>query len=491
MSLRTVLGEMPSGKVFELTPSDVAKYINDNYLTSSTEERRIHVASQRLDLYQDRGRDQLERAIDNVFKNSETRRLRKQFADIAMYQNLTKRITNEISSVYSEKARRRVSDRNGNYQLLIDSVGLDRHMRKANRFTNLLNECLVWFRVRRRDRVMVCHVITPNKFYAIAHPSDPTQLIAVMFGSKPFGGKSKPTDPAWVVWSDTETFLMDSDGRYVENSWVEHGLGVMPGVLLHREVPDSSLLDPDPGSDLTSAHIAVALLNVMLLKEQKSGSKIPYTTGDLSATAYNQAMDSESLTTFQEGVSPGVLDMGSDPRSYIDSIRMVIKSIAASYGIPESVFDLSYQATSGFEIELKRTGLREKRRDQLIDYRPYERQIADVMSAVSTHDLPSMSYGTEDWSIDFGEVETPQEPAARLAYWEQERRMGLTTTIDMIMESNPEFTDQQAAIYLERNIALETERVRAMQEMQALGASPDSDVVSTDDSTSTMNAEEG
>jgi hypothetical protein len=469
-SLLDTLGTLPSGKVARLSPDMATNFLRDKYKTRQEDERQLE-ARMRLDLFRDRGRRHFERALDDIFKNAKVRQWRKDFVQFAEFQNVTKRIVREISTVYSQPATRGISKAPARYQDFQRVVRFDRVMRKVNRYGNLLNHCLVWPDVV--DDRPVMRTVTPDKFKAIAHPNDPTRSVAFVVDQFPNGVEVRAQDPHYLVMSEFEFFKLDKDWRMVEGSYEEHDLGRMPALLWSREEPDDCLLDWTSGRDIVSAHLAVALLNTMMLKHQKSGTKLPYATGDVSSMSADQPMDEEHLIQAPEGVSLSTLDLGANPSSYIDAVRAVIKQIAANHGIPESVFDLSYQATSGFEIELKRTGLREIRIDQMLDFRPFERDLADLWSVVLKKAGNEFAFDSSGWSIDFGEVDTPQDPMAKLDYWSKLEEMGLANRVEMYLEMNPEATPDEAAAAVAANVEM---RVRQMLKFQRAGMSEGGDM---------------
>lgn len=487
--LKRTLGELPSGNVSELSELGVRQYL-ERVVKSDAEVARKKRMAERLRLFHDR--EMTKYAEDKIvawFKNEKVRARLKLMAPLATFQNITRRIVEEISVVYAEAADRRVEGKDDVvYQSLLLELGINTKLRRTNEYVNLCNEVLLWYAIGS-DLSPQLRAVTPDKFSAIPHPLDATRLAAVVFPIERFGLSTAATDPAWQVWSDYETFQLDGNFRTIGGSYTIHSYGRLPGVLVHRKDPYDRLLDGDSGDDLRAAHDAVLMLNLLMLKEQRSGTKVPYVAGDISQTATGQAMDREELSVFQEGIAPGTLDLGADPRTYIDAARAVIKQVAANYGIPESVFDLSYQATSGFEIELKRVGLREKRRQQIMyPYRPAERQLADVMSAVNADGLPASSFSTERWRIDFGEIEMPRDPMQRLAVFEKRRQLGLMSTVDMVMDENPEMDRKQAVMHLTGNILEEVTRVEGMRLLQAESAGPST---SPEDMTPQEMADEG
>lgn len=469
-----VLGELPSGKVVPFSFSDLGAHLRAMHLENQGEHERQKLAKERLDLYHDRGQRLLESMIDDVFSHPEVRQERKKFLKYAQFQNVSKRIVDEISTVYAESAVRFTSEaQQDRYDELQSLVGMDAKMRVANRYVNLLNSVVVWFHVRTHDGVPELRIITPDRFFAVSHPMDPLRLVGLIFSVKRQGVNVKPDEAHWQLWTDFETVQIDGNSRIMSETYVEHGLGRIPGVLVHKDPPVDQLLDYSSGRDLVSAHKAVCLLNVMMLKEQKSGTRQPYIAGDIGNTATGQPLDSESLTVFQDGVAPGVLELGADPKNYIESARSVIMQVANNYGIPESVWQLTYQSTSGFEIRLKRSGLMEKRHQQIMNpWRPTERSLAEVMHTITAQFAPEYQFDLDGWHIDFGEIDTPIDEQKDLAIKREKRAMGLITTVDMLMDQNPDLNRQQAEQMLQANIVTEQKRVELMRALQRLSGAP-------------------
>lgn len=467
-TLRETLGTMPLGQVHALTVDQMTSFLRDKYHPTTRDEadRRIR-AKMRRDIFRDEGQPHFEAMVDELFKNQKVRDLRRQFVPYALFNNVTKRIVREISTVYSEPATRTIRNANERYQVFQRTVRMDRVLRSVNRYANLLNNVLVYPDINALG-VPKLRVVTPDRFVAVSHPNDPTLPVAYVIDQFPGGVEVQETQPHYLVMSDHEFFKLDRNWRFVEDTHVEHGLGRLPAILFSREELDDRILDNASGADIISAHKAVALLNVLMLKAQKSGTRMPYATGDTSRVANDQPMDEENIVQLGEGVALSTLDLGADPENYINAGRSVIKQVAANHGIPESVFDLSYQATSGFEIELKRTGLREIRRDQLLDYRPLERDLAELWAAVLTKAQHPSAYDPAGWGVNFGEVETPQDPSARLAYWKEMEGMDLANKVEMYMHQNPEASEAEAKAAIEFNARY---RIAHMQRWQAANGS--------------------
>ncbi len=445
-------------RIFNVSEEGLAKLFKD-HVGSDAEQRRRREAARRLDLYRDRGRLHFERAIDAIWKNPEVRAWRKDFLQFAEFQNVTRRITREISTVYSEPAKRKVGKGQKNFDELAKLLRYDRSMRQVNRLGNLLNNVLVWpgLILVNGESLPVQRLATPDKFSAIAYPEDQTR--AACFIVDQMQPKAASHEVHYIVLSAAEYLWLDKGCRIIRRE--PNDLAEMPALLWSKDELEEGILDGTSGADIPSAHLAIALLNTMMLKHQKSGTRVPYATGDTSGMARGQAMDEESVIEVPEGVLLNTLDMGANPDAYITAVRSVIKQVAANHGIPESVFDLSYQATSGFEIELKRTGLRELRNEQILDFRPFEARLAELWEKVLVgHPL---AFTAGKFKVNFGNVDTPQSPDQKIVYWKEMEMLGLKNRLEMLMEIEPELTEQEARERLDENMNIRIEIMRAFQ----------------------------
>lgn len=468
-----------------ISRSDLSKYLRDNYVENDSEAARRKKMKARLDLYHDRGKWIFQRMINKVFKDPEVRRLRNEMVEFGSFQNFTRRVVDELSMVYSEPARRTLDGQDHSYQALVREIQQDRVCRKLNRWVNLLNECFILFDISPVTGKHKLHLITPDRMFAVCDRDDPTELAGIGYDSLMVGSDATNMRlPHHTLITDEEIFMLNGAGEIIDQLTRPNTLGRINGVLVHKSYPDHQLLDPDSGDDIINGHKVLTLINVCMVKEQKSGAgKIPYTSGPMARTATGQTLDTERAVTFEEGVSPGILDLSADPDVFIKAARAVIKQVAANNSIPESVFDLSYQATSGFEIELKRAALREARRSQIMDpYRPFERELAEVISESTG------MFNADQFKIDFGQLETPADPGQRVRYWEDLKRVGLSNVVDQMQELNPELNEGQAMQQILRNLEIQTSVTEAMRDLQAMNSSA---APNLDDRTPEENGESG
>jgi hypothetical protein len=146
--------------------------------------------------------------------------------------------------------------------------------------------------------------------------------------------------------------------------------------------------------------------------------------------------------------------------------------MAASYDIPEDVYNLTVNASSGFDRELKREGLNERRTEQIPLYRDAEAELGEIAATVCQKDgATDYAFSPEGWTIDFGEVRTPQDPTSKLAWRKEAKSQLLRTTIDDLMEDNPDLDEDGAEKKFQENLVQRAREV-AMQRALNMPADP-------------------
>ena len=437
------------------------------------DDRRAE-ARLRLDLWFDRGLPHFEDMLRQVFPDPDVARERILVLPICRFQNVPRKIGRLVATVYAQPARRRVKAAGQKaLDAFVQRTALDMLMREANRFTVGLNDVFVGVRTRvARDgrREPVVDIVTPDAFTAVPDPADPRREVAIILDAKP-STSSRDDDPHYVMWDDEYVSWLDRQGRLIPSTKRLNPYGRIPGVIVRRAKPHDRLLDMDSGRDIVDAQLAVVLLNVMMVHGQKVGTKVPYATGDMANTGRGQTMDHTRMTHFEEGVSPGVLDLGHDPKTLIDSARSVIAQLAANYDIPEDVYSLTHDATSGFDRQLKREGLNERRTEQVPLFREAEHDLAQIAAVVCEKDgAGEFAFDPTDFACDFGEVRTPQEPTALLGWRKEAKAQLLRTSIDDILEDNPDLDREGAEAKFLENLAW---RAREVELQRALNMPAD------------------
>lgn len=454
----------------------VGEYLRDHYIKNRDEMTRRDEARKREAYCEGGGDEHIKRFIYLAFEDDLVRKLRSDLVGQAKWNNVLRRVAHELATVYSEPAKRQVSD-GEKYRDFLDVLDIDTVMREVDQKLVIHNDVWIQYRVRKESREPVLDVVTPAGFWAVAHPNDQTQLMAIILDQTP--PRVTRVTPCYRVWTADETFMLDHECRVIVSKSgsypgvEENTLKRLPGVLasMRPATAKGRLLDCSPAADLTAAHETIWFQNVLLVKESKSANKQTYTSGDVSAAAMGQSGDTERETILPEGVTVQAVDRGMDLAQFRENADHILERAAANHGLPPSVLH-QRDASSGAEIHLRRIPLRELRNKRIPIMRRIERQIAEIQSAINENDLPEYAFSVDGWGIDFGEVQQPLTESESDAVFEKRRQLGLTNTLAEIRKRNPDLkSDEEAEEVLKRNVEVETIRIVIMKTLLALSGS--------------------
>jgi len=469
------LADMIAGGSWELT----LRWINDRYLSPfSDEHRRIEDMRERAALYRDDGARYIREIIDKAFDDPDVKRLRDAWVEQAGYNNVTRRVVHELGRLYTRHALRSVDGTSNNlkYQTVLELIGLNEVMLEVHRLAILYRAVWLVPRVAKWNGLPRIDVVEPMHFRLITHPDEPTRII----GSIVDQAVDKPTLPgqeraAYLVTTETERFRMSSRG-YLIGAIEPLPFNRIPGVLVALNPPPGRIMDTTTFRDVIRAHKAVWFENVLLLKESKSATRTSVLSGDAARAARKQPLDSEGIVELPDGVTLTPADLSMDLGPFRETADHILERAAANHGIPPQI--LHHEgATSGYEIELRHVGIRERRIEQEPVFRAVERELADVLSMVIAHDAPHLSFSTEGWSINFGDSQMPRSPAEDLQIYDAEQSAMLTSIIEKEMQRDPDLTRDDAWQRIEQRIEDKIKLAELTRPLQAIdgsaGANPE------------------
>ncbi len=406
--------------------------------------QRREAITRRLDLYRDRPQAHVERLIDDVYGTPENKTALKKFIVAAREDNVAARIVNEVASLYDRPALRTFVDRNEEFHREEKRLKLHAVMQEAHRLTNLCNEVLVW-QFKGVDEKTSLRILTPNVFDAIPDTRDALVPAGFILDAEPttiLTGAERAKLPHWEIWDDTYRYLINADGRLVDASGElatapeEHGLKRIPGVLFHRRKPTECILDSDYGSDIESAHLGVALLNVMTMRLAKSaGENQPILQGNLAGMASGQAMNPERPLLLPPEVVASMWDLKTDPDHYLTIKRDKISSVSRRYGIGYEQYTLQEtgDSASGKTYAARREKLTELRMEQRSQAVSHEEEVADLIG-----------FGGIDEDVDFQEQAIPQDASEEVDLLDKKMRKGLDSPVTFLMRKDPDLTRDEA-----------------------------------------------
>ena len=397
-----------------------------------------------------------EQALD--YYNGRTERYtKKYFADTLSKKipvanvNITKRIVDRISLVYMVAPKREYTKPE-----IVDYFNeKDFKMQRLERFTNLLDSCLV--KPTFRNNALDYDIIHD---YEPMFGDDPMRPIAYTY---PLSTKSEVLDTTpelFAYWDMENTFVYDRDGKiYDDENNPEHTnfYGMLPFVECFREGrPEYAYLDTEPVNDIIKTN---TVLNVA--ETNKSANIHFQSFGYIYANG--SQIDKKDLQIGQDQIYylgvDGQLNVVSPPNSVpalTDSIKESYKMLAQNYHLPTSFAD-GTTAESGVALRLRNQELQDDKKSDIVKWNDIEHKLFDVERQVLTTEL--MIDTGELESVDFGETADILSAQEQREQWEWELSKGIIDTADILTKMDSDrFPERKDALeYLEERKAVTPE----------------------------------
>lgn len=448
----------------------IVKHVRETYLAkgeSSAKEavdnphlkRRRHI-EERLRWYRDEYLEDVYVLVDLIYDNAKNRKQRKKLAELAMSMNTSARVVDEISSIYERPAERIFTDSEATQKAwdeLAADLDLDETLDQAARLLNLCNEILLWSPERKgMDRDV--EVITPDAFDAIPDPRRTTAMAGLLLDAAPVTlstGAMRERLKHYELWDDEVVIALDANGRMIGPP-LKHGLGRIPGILVHRRKPaPGRLLDAHAGRDILAAHKAVVFLNLCIVRLSKSqGERQPVLQGMLSRVAKNQAMDGETPIALPPEVTLDMLDSKTDPEHFLKTIKHFIAGVAQRYGMSYEQFTFQETAdtASGKAYQVRRQKLTELRHAQAKRWRRAEPALVELLG-----------FPIEHLHVDFWDPGMPQDPAEENQLLRERMKLGLDNPIAYLRRKDPDLSAKAAWRIFQSNIRINAEVYKALR----------------------------
>ncbi len=406
---------------------------------------RREVIAQRLRLYRDDSRIDFENIVNLVFEKEDVKTQRKKMIAVAGELNVSARITNEVASLYDQPAMRSFKGDDAATTKLRDraaELDLDEVMQEAQRLTFLCNEVLLW-QVEDEDGARALHIVTPDAFDAIPHPANKLRAVGYLIDAAPSFvplGADKTRLKYYELWDDTFTYHLNSTGGLVGEP-IPHGQARIPGALFHRRMPVDCLLDCRAGKDITSAHLGVGLLAIMVMRLAKSqGERQPVLQGNLANVAANQSMDGEKPLALPPDVVASILDTQTSPEYYLSLKKDKVTSIGLTHGISYDQFT-NTDSSTGAGYVARRQKLTELRNEQRRRARVHEKLVVVLIG-----------FKADGFRVDHQEQAVPVDAKEELELLKEKVKLGLDSVVAYLMRKDPDLTRADAILLIKSNV---------------------------------------
>lgn len=360
------------------------------------------------------------------------------------YTNLTRKVINGVSLTYINPPERYINgERHDKYELWTEDK--DFVMLEADRYTRLLDRTGIkveWDAKRKKYKYRLLTEIN------VEYDQYEDEVVAVWFPIKAVGADRKDTQTIYEFWSAEQRMIIDGEGN---PSKIQAEYGFENDLNPYGMIPVAVLSDDGIiAKDLINANevINAALTELNdLIKFRAFG--IPWIAGfkgqtDTLALNYNTV-----LTMTDPAAKAGMLETTVQIQQIVDAIKFQVNTVCENYGVS---FNWGIQGdVSGFSLLVQNVELYDQIRVYNEKRRNWEQDIFDIERVVLEKDGKGKLDG--EFSVDFAEYHIPVNKQDEIQWNEYRLRNGLASPVDLIMESNPDLTEEEARAIYEQNLA--------------------------------------
>ncbi len=343
------------------------------------------------------------------------------------YTGITKKIIKKVAQVYNNPASRTLEQGEDKY---LDVTELKDYWNKeAERRTKLLG--VIAYGAFWKDNKLDYRII---QNYIPIFDGDSLNPIGITY---PIIGGEK-AEQVWVVWTDQEHYVTDSEGQRLKASEQElYGVneeqinpyGICPFTSQHAR-PLVSDYWTQGAEDLINANemIDLNLTDLNYLARYQAFSII-YTTGLNDGDAQKIKISAKDVIGLPDGTTINSLDLQSKINDLIESIKFQVQLIERNYGL-----NINWGiegAPSGFSLVVQNVDLLEAWKDDIGIANIWEKEIFEIEKRIIEVETGVKVDGLK---VNFAEPRLPINKTEEMAYWDWLVERKLKTWADYYVE---------------------------------------------------------
>ncbi len=368
--------------------------------------------------------------------------------------NVTKRIIERISLVYSVGPLRTFFDDKGKEQQpsteYVDATKFkDEIMHDSEKQTNLLR--LIGIKPTLRKKTLKDKATNVFDYdilvdFEPAFGKDPMIPVGVSYPLMARSEVKSPVPELWVYIDETNyvVYNRNTNEPAPKEFQVYPGpdylnpYGVLPIVWVFEEKPTLSFIDIDPANDIISMNESINVLGTA-----QSANVIYQSYGDFIVTG----VPKDDQNEFKKG--PNVVSFLPDeataeilsPPNTLDSVTAVCKykqrSVALNYHLPHGFLEDDTNPESGVAKKERNRELQDERKGDVVRWRNTEDSIYDIEKIIWETDMNRVLPAKQ--AIDYSETEEILTVAEQRDKDEYELKHGLISEAEIYLRENPDY----------------------------------------------------
>ena len=405
-------------------------------IQESIKELKLHNAKRR--------EDHIEKLLDYYNGNDTANYISKMFSAAAFSEippvetNITRKLINKMSRIYTIGANRNVNDR---YESLttLKSARM-KHIERMTRLCGTIATRVVW-----NEGETPYYDYRPVYFFHVFFDDDPFVPSAITYPIlQPVEDTSKVQKLHYAYWDAEKYVSMDEDGAIIAE--IPHNYGVLPFIFTHRENQTDSFY-VEGANDIINAneHVNIAMTEMQLgLRFQMFGQ--PVMVG--AEMGNNQRTGSDVTLELPEGSTYDIVAPQGNVAEVIENIKFLVELVAQNNHLWVQWSEQGGEVPSGISMMIKDLERTEDYQDDLALWKMYEEEFYRVERQIAS------SFGVSlpaDLGLDFKEPEYPKTVQDQILWDKHRLEMNLIDEVSLLMEYNQDLTIEQAELTIASN----------------------------------------
>lgn len=403
----------------------------------SNNQSRYNFIDKLLDYYQG---DDTGKYIQKYFKATA-------FQEIPlMSYNVTKRMIDKMSRIYTLGASRTLSDKNEEYGSLTRFK--DFKLKHIEKMTKLVGTIAVQVSWKKNASGLHHFEYTPfYKFDVILNPDNPLDPISIIYPMlMPSDDSTVAPDPLYCLWNHEYKIIYD--GNMNELEIYKNPYGRIPFVFFHRDHQIDNFFCY-PAFDIISVN---EMINI-LFSEMNLGMRFQmfgqYVATGLYQDEKIQRAGSDEIIVMPEGTDLSIVSPSVNVSDALKLARAMLELVAQNNHLNISFSETNKdRPSSGIALKIKDLEKFEDYQDDLEIFAHHERSLFDLEHTIALVNRFNLPF---NFGVDFNEPEYPMMVQDEIAWntWLLDNNM--TTRAKLLQKYNKDLNDYQAQAELKEN----------------------------------------
>ena len=392
-----------------------------------------------LDYYQG---DNTAQYITDKFKASAFREV-----PITSY-NVTKRMIDRMSRIYTLGASRTLEEKNEEYASLTRFKDFKiKHIEKMTRLVGTIAVQVTW---KENSNGMQYFDYTPfYKFDTITDPENPLKAIAIIYPMLlPVDDASKAPQEMYCYWDDKVKRIYTENMHIVSEE--PHNYGRLPFVFLHKDHQIDNFFCY-PAHDIISVNEMVNILFTEMNLGMRFQMFGQYVATGLYSDENIQRAGSDEIIVMPEGTDLSILSPSVNISDALKLARAMLELVAQNNHLQISFSETNKdRPSSGIALKIKDLERFEDYQDDLALWTQYEHEMYQIERKIAQSLGIAMP---EALKLDFNEPEYPMTVQDQIALDNHRLNLGLVNKAELMVEYNKDLTIEEANAKLQANEA--------------------------------------